>query len=189
MCKRLLRIFISFSVLFQVSCKIEYTNKYEEHGPTEMQIKLKDNIEQKLKVCVSMTSAKEELLNTKPNLCNTAVEDIIPKYCGFAQFYFSSTFGGVKPTLNMPELGIRLFLKDDGHVERIRLDYPFQGKVDGISLGENLDVVLERKGKDNRFMSGGLTDSYMYSPSSPNFVRFEVNKTTKKVDSILFCGD
>jgi hypothetical protein len=65
--------------------------------------------------------------------------------------------------LNAPWRGIRAFFNKDGHVDLIRLQYPFPGSIHGIKIGDSTKRALATLGQPTRTSWALFANMYPYS--------------------------
>jgi hypothetical protein len=80
--------------------------------------------------------------------------------------------------------GIWVFFNDEGLVDLIRLQRPFDAPIVGIRLGDHLTQLMEKRGKPIRKWEFGENMAYLYPLDDTLFVRYDVNKS-REVETIF----
>jgi len=80
--------------------------------------------------------------------------------------------------------GIWVFFNDEGLVDLIRLQRPYDAPIAGIRLGDKLTQLMEKRGKPIRKWEFGENMAYLYPLDDTLFVRYDVNKS-REVETIF----
>ncbi|MEJ0074090.1 MAG: toll/interleukin-1 receptor domain-containing protein [Alphaproteobacteria bacterium] len=93
--------------------------------------------------------------------------------------------GGMSLMLSLPSLGIRFFFSDANKtLENIRVDAPFEGRIEGVRIGDPLTDLTSRFGEPSRApWEFGSNKAYLYGLGG-RLVRFDITPSGK-VESIF----
>jgi hypothetical protein len=89
-----------------------------------------------------------------------------------------------KSLLRQNTRGIWVFFNDEGLVDLIRLQRPFDAPIAAIRLGDDLAQLMEKRGKPIRQWEFGENVAYLYPLDDVLFVRYDVNKS-REVETIF----
>jgi hypothetical protein len=80
-----------------------------------------------------------------------------------------------KSVLFLRTKGIKVFFNRKDTVESIRLEPPFEGKVQGVKLGDGMSAVRAMKGKPLKAPWGyGPLQFYLYVLDDTAYIRFDI---------------
>jgi hypothetical protein len=94
---------------------------------------------------------------------------------------------------HFPQYGVWVFFDDKLLIKGLRFDAPFQGRVDGIGIGDSADHLRSVKGEPALRFPGLPTSlvasedltAWVYDPGSSRFARYDVNPADHRVQTIF----
>ena len=92
--------------------------------------------------------------------------------------------------------GVFLFFDDHQTVTGMRFDKPFQGKINGVAIGDTSDRLRSIKGEPDREFRGApimpltvgpfrYATAWVYNPGTSDFVRYDIDPADNRVSSIF----
>jgi len=135
--------------------------------------------------------AGKRLAEHKSNVdrLNASVGDTLQKVTSEYDTEESKALVGGKQekVLAANRVGLQFFFGGGDRVAMVRIDPPFRGAIEGIRLGDSLDLLTSKKGKPTRRrFKVAAADGYLYdSAEEGKAVRYDVDPSTKKVVRIF----
>jgi len=83
------------------------------------------------------------------------------------------------------KVGVWIFFDIKKRLQSLRFDFPFAGKIQGVSIGMSRAEVLNHKGEPTEKFEFGDGESWIYNNPKGKILRYDIDSSTNKVSCII----